>query len=220
MGPLDHFAILLQNYKALSNWEIHTGIIYQFYYCLYLLMEYHHMSTIYSRHFPFLLKAAATTPFHIQAEVTMKTNFFGSRVVCAELLPLIKPQGESDWSPDCSASGKIWVHLALVSGGQPPCRSCSALLASTVSPPSRVSCTLRSLDTLPRSLVLSVHLLFAHLALSSLSHLSSEVSSSKWPSGCSVPITGAVPSGVLPRPSLSPVPLLLSLVEPAPPPVH
>lgn len=70
-------------------------------------MEYHHMSTIHSCHFPFLLKAAATTPFHIQAEVTMKTNFFGSRVVCAELLPLIKPQGESDWSPDCSASGKI-----------------------------------------------------------------------------------------------------------------
>ena len=149
----------------------------------------------------------------------MKTNFFGTRDACTELLPLIKPQGESDWIPDCSASGKIWVHLALVSSTG-SCRSCSASLASTVSPPRRVSCTLRSLDTLPRSLVLSVHLLFAHLALSSLSHLSSEVSSSKRPLGCSVPITGAVPSGVLPRPSLSPVPLLLSLVEPAPPPVH
>ncbi|XP_012517277.1 PREDICTED: carbonyl reductase [NADPH] 1-like [Propithecus coquereli] len=34
-----------------------------------------------------------TTPFHIQAEVTMKTNFFGTRDVCTELLPLIKPQG-------------------------------------------------------------------------------------------------------------------------------
>ncbi|EDL03765.1 carbonyl reductase 1, isoform CRA_b [Mus musculus] len=33
------------------------------------------------------------TPFHIQAEVTMKTNFFGTRDVCKELLPLIKPQG-------------------------------------------------------------------------------------------------------------------------------
>ncbi|XP_070263325.1 carbonyl reductase [NADPH] 1 [Myotis yumanensis] len=33
------------------------------------------------------------TPFHIQAEVTMKTNFFGTRDVCTELLPLIKPQG-------------------------------------------------------------------------------------------------------------------------------
>ncbi|XP_058379049.1 carbonyl reductase [NADPH] 1 isoform X1 [Diceros bicornis minor] len=34
-----------------------------------------------------------STPFHIQAEVTMKTNFFGTRDVCTELLPLIKPQG-------------------------------------------------------------------------------------------------------------------------------
>lgn len=33
------------------------------------------------------------TPFHIQAEVTMKTNFFGTRNVCTELLPLMKPQG-------------------------------------------------------------------------------------------------------------------------------
>ena len=92
----------------------------------------------------------------------------------------------------------LWPHL------QVPCRSCSASLASTVSPPSRVSCTLRSLHTLPRSLVLSVHLLFAHLALSSLSHLSSEVSSSKRPLSCSVPVTGGVPSGVLPRLPLLP----------------
>ncbi|KAH0624846.1 hypothetical protein JD844_032695 [Phrynosoma platyrhinos] len=34
-----------------------------------------------------------TTPFHIQAEVTMKTNFFGTRNICNELLPLIKPKG-------------------------------------------------------------------------------------------------------------------------------
>ncbi|XP_070259783.1 carbonyl reductase [NADPH] 1-like [Myotis yumanensis] len=33
------------------------------------------------------------TPFHIKAEVTMKTNFFGTRDVSTELLPLIKPQG-------------------------------------------------------------------------------------------------------------------------------
>uniref|UniRef100_A0A8C9DK97 Carbonyl reductase [NADPH] 1 n=1 Tax=Prolemur simus TaxID=1328070 RepID=A0A8C9DK97_PROSS len=37
-------------------------------------------------------KVADTTPFHIQAEVTLKTNFFGTRDVCTELLPLIKPQ--------------------------------------------------------------------------------------------------------------------------------
>lgn len=33
------------------------------------------------------------TPFPVQAEVTMKTNFFGTRDVSTELLPLIKPQG-------------------------------------------------------------------------------------------------------------------------------
>uniref|UniRef100_A0A8C3VUI4 Carbonyl reductase (NADPH) n=1 Tax=Catagonus wagneri TaxID=51154 RepID=A0A8C3VUI4_9CETA len=38
-------------------------------------------------------KVVDPTPFHIQAEVTMKTNFFGTRDVCTELLPLIKPQG-------------------------------------------------------------------------------------------------------------------------------
>nr|XP_012638384.1 carbonyl reductase [NADPH] 1 [Microcebus murinus] len=38
-------------------------------------------------------KVADTTPFHIQAEVTLKTNFFGTQDVCTELLPLIKPQG-------------------------------------------------------------------------------------------------------------------------------
>ncbi|XP_062061415.1 carbonyl reductase [NADPH] 1-like [Lepus europaeus] len=34
-----------------------------------------------------------TTPFHIQAEVTMKTNFDGTRDVCTELLPLMRPGG-------------------------------------------------------------------------------------------------------------------------------
>ncbi|XP_075399485.1 carbonyl reductase [NADPH] 1-like [Tenrec ecaudatus] len=38
-------------------------------------------------------KDADPTPFHVQAEVTLKTNFFGTRNVCTELLPLIKPQG-------------------------------------------------------------------------------------------------------------------------------
>uniref|UniRef100_A0A8C4PIZ1 Carbonyl reductase 1 n=1 Tax=Equus asinus asinus TaxID=83772 RepID=A0A8C4PIZ1_EQUAS len=33
------------------------------------------------------------TPFHVQAEVTKKTNFFGTQDVCTELLPLIKPHG-------------------------------------------------------------------------------------------------------------------------------
>ncbi|XP_002721300.3 carbonyl reductase [NADPH] 1 [Oryctolagus cuniculus] len=38
-------------------------------------------------------KTAGTTPFHIQAEVTMKTNFDGTRDVCTELLPLMRPGG-------------------------------------------------------------------------------------------------------------------------------
>ncbi|XP_061280557.1 carbonyl reductase [NADPH] 1-like [Bos javanicus] len=33
------------------------------------------------------------TPTPIKAEMTMKTNFFGTRDICTELLPLIKPQG-------------------------------------------------------------------------------------------------------------------------------
>ncbi|TKC46402.1 hypothetical protein EI555_005952, partial [Monodon monoceros] len=37
-------------------------------------------------------KTIDSTPFHIQAEVTMKTNFFGTQDVCTELLPLIKPR--------------------------------------------------------------------------------------------------------------------------------
>ncbi|XP_045669454.1 carbonyl reductase [NADPH] 1-like [Ursus americanus] len=42
------------------------------------------------------------TPLHIQAEVTMKTNFFGTQAVCTELLPLMKPQGEPHQGP------KLW----------------------------------------------------------------------------------------------------------------
>ncbi|KAM5280896.1 carbonyl reductase [NADPH] 1-like [Ctenodactylus gundi] len=38
-------------------------------------------------------KKADPTPLHIQAEVTLKTNFFGTRDVCTELLPLVRPQG-------------------------------------------------------------------------------------------------------------------------------
>ncbi|KAK2522037.1 carbonyl reductase [NADPH] 1 [Columba livia] len=38
-------------------------------------------------------KVKDTTPFAVQAEVTLKTNFFGTRNVCNELLPLVKPYG-------------------------------------------------------------------------------------------------------------------------------
>uniref|UniRef100_A0A2K5HIW4 Carbonyl reductase 1 n=1 Tax=Colobus angolensis palliatus TaxID=336983 RepID=A0A2K5HIW4_COLAP len=54
-------------------------------------------------------KVADPTPFHIQAEVTMKTNFFGTRDVCTELLPLIKPQGDLFLSqhPACGLHGHV-----------------------------------------------------------------------------------------------------------------
>ncbi|XP_063161447.1 carbonyl reductase [NADPH] 1-like [Candoia aspera] len=38
-------------------------------------------------------KVADTTPFAVQAEVTVRTNFFATRNVCRELLPLLKPNG-------------------------------------------------------------------------------------------------------------------------------
>ncbi|XP_005998522.1 carbonyl reductase [NADPH] 1 [Latimeria chalumnae] len=38
-------------------------------------------------------KRADHTPFGVQAEVTLKTNFFGTRDVCTEFLPIIKPLG-------------------------------------------------------------------------------------------------------------------------------
>uniref|UniRef100_A0A8D1LQH9 Carbonyl reductase (NADPH) n=1 Tax=Sus scrofa TaxID=9823 RepID=A0A8D1LQH9_PIG len=38
-------------------------------------------------------KTANPTPFHTQAEMMMKTNFVGTRDVCTELLPLIRPKG-------------------------------------------------------------------------------------------------------------------------------
>ncbi|XP_078513024.1 carbonyl reductase [NADPH] 1-like [Lissotriton helveticus] len=38
-------------------------------------------------------KGADQTPLHTQAEVTLKTNFFATRDVCTEMLPLMKPHG-------------------------------------------------------------------------------------------------------------------------------
>ncbi|XP_069802223.1 carbonyl reductase [NADPH] 1-like [Dendropsophus ebraccatus] len=38
-------------------------------------------------------KVADTTPFGTQAEVTLRTNYFGTRDVSNELLPIIKPHG-------------------------------------------------------------------------------------------------------------------------------
>lgn len=73
----------------------------------------------------FSLEEGDSTPFHIVAEMTMKTNFFGIRDLCTELLPLIRPQGESggDLSQEMPASisspaSSLSLQLPL---HQPPC---------------------------------------------------------------------------------------------------
>ncbi|MBN3312009.1 CBR1 reductase, partial [Atractosteus spatula] len=38
-------------------------------------------------------KVNDTTPFRIQAEVTLRTNFFATRDICNEILPIVKPGG-------------------------------------------------------------------------------------------------------------------------------
>ena len=55
-----------------------------------------HEFTIFYPVLFFALKVSDPTPTPIKAEMTMKTNFFGTRDICTELLPLMKPQGESD----------------------------------------------------------------------------------------------------------------------------
>uniref|UniRef100_A0A3P9NFC7 Carbonyl reductase 1 n=1 Tax=Poecilia reticulata TaxID=8081 RepID=A0A3P9NFC7_POERE len=42
-------------------------------------------------------KATDTTPFGIQAEVTLRTNFFGTRDVLTHFMPLIKAEGENNF---------------------------------------------------------------------------------------------------------------------------
>ena len=42
-----------------------------------------------------LFEVDDSTPFDIQVETTLKTNFFATRNVCTELLPIMKPHGKS-----------------------------------------------------------------------------------------------------------------------------
>uniref|UniRef100_A0A2I3NHA3 Carbonyl reductase 1 n=1 Tax=Papio anubis TaxID=9555 RepID=A0A2I3NHA3_PAPAN len=78
-------------------------------------------------------KVADPTPFHIQAEVTMKTNFFGTRDVCTELLPLIKPQGESDGKQRTFSLGldlaPACLGFLLQAPASSPCCMCTDLCA-------------------------------------------------------------------------------------------
>ncbi|XP_064503187.1 carbonyl reductase [NADPH] 1-like [Pseudopipra pipra] len=59
-------------------------------------------------------KVQDTTPFAVQAEVTLKTNFFGTKNVCTELLPLMKPYGRVvnvSSMVSCSALGRCSQEL-------------------------------------------------------------------------------------------------------------
>ncbi|XP_066477028.1 carbonyl reductase [NADPH] 1-like [Tiliqua scincoides] len=50
-------------------------------------------------------KVKDTTPFDIQAEVTLRTNFFATRDICTELLPLLQPNARVvNVSSMCGAS--------------------------------------------------------------------------------------------------------------------
>ena len=61
-------------------------------------------------------KADDPTPFDIQAEMTLKTNFFATRNVCTELLPIVKPHGESSFADRQVVSlSKEWA-----AGTRPP----------------------------------------------------------------------------------------------------
>uniref|UniRef100_A0A9J7XL57 Uncharacterized protein n=1 Tax=Cyprinus carpio carpio TaxID=630221 RepID=A0A9J7XL57_CYPCA len=44
--------------------------------------------------FDFFMAVADTTPLGIQANVTLKTNFFATRDMCNVFLPIIKPGGQ------------------------------------------------------------------------------------------------------------------------------
>ncbi|XP_036755213.2 uncharacterized protein LOC118919389 isoform X2 [Manis pentadactyla] len=57
------------------------------------------------------------TSLHLQAEMTMKTNFFCTRDVCTELLPLVRPQGPG--APLPGLHTYQWPSV-LLSVAQPP----------------------------------------------------------------------------------------------------
>lgn len=75
---------------------------------------------------PLPLTAGDPTPFHIQAEATMKTNFFGTQDVCTELLPLMKPQGEPDEGPKLWCFGSDLAPASLASSTDAGSSPCSA----------------------------------------------------------------------------------------------
>ncbi|KAM8814493.1 carbonyl reductase [NADPH] 3 [Rhynchonycteris naso] len=58
----------------------------------FLLKEYRGLNVLVNNA-GIAFKIDDPTPFDVQAEITLKTNFFATRNVCTELLPIIKPHG-------------------------------------------------------------------------------------------------------------------------------
>ena len=149
----------------------------------------------------------------------MKTNFFGTRDVCTELLPLIKPQGESDWSrQQCfwqdlgpPGSGLIYRPLPLLLSFPALHRVSTQLGVLHPEVPPHTAQVLGAIYLSTCFLHIWLFLLFPILA-------------QRFPSQEALDLLCAhhrvSSSGVLPRPSLSPARLLHRLVAPAPPPVH
>lgn len=59
---------------------------------------------------------ADKTPFGTQAEVTLKTNFFATRDMCNEFLPIIKPGGKSNTRQTLPHPPKFFSHTCITSG--------------------------------------------------------------------------------------------------------
>ena len=153
------------------------------------------------------VKAPDPTLFHFQAEVTRKTNFFGTQDVCTELLPLIKPHGESDEEPKPCWFWHDLPCLPLLSSTSPCylsllCYTDSLLCLHWARRPYASG----SAHTCP--VVISAVCLAGHCTADSFSSsgLCSKVSSEK-PFTCSVPLTRwsslRIPSLLLPPPSPS-----------------
>ena len=83
----------------------------------------------YKLYFLSLSSVADTAPFDVQAEVTLRTNFFATRDMLTHFLPIVKPGGEDSGPPSicrCSSPSvwreRHWVHEVCVS------RSCGERL--------------------------------------------------------------------------------------------
>ncbi|XP_040339902.1 carbonyl reductase [NADPH] 1-like [Herpailurus yagouaroundi] len=111
------------------------------------------------------------TPLHIKAELTMKTNFFGTRNVCTELLPLMKRQGRCDQGPkQCHFWNDLAPASLTLSKGPAPSRF-SATPASLLCPHHTGALLLRTLYTCVQQRAVPSVLLAFHNWLFLLLHI-------------------------------------------------